>query len=32
MYNYFKRIQFKIFVFFFKINIKFNKIMAIINE
>ena len=32
MYDYFKRIQFKIFVYFLKINIKFNKILAIINE
>ena len=32
MYDYFKRIQFKILVYLLKINIKFNKIMAIINE
>ena len=32
MYNYFKRLHFKIIVYLLKINIKFNKIIAIINE
>ena len=32
MYNYFKRLHFKFLVYLLKINLKINKIMAIINE